>query len=653
MTEVTGSTVAGYRIESVIGRGGMATVYKAEDSRLGRKVALKLLSPALAGSEQFQQRFIRESRLAASLDHPNIIPIYEAGDSDGVLFIAMRYVAGSDLKVLLGREGRLDPDRAVRLFTQIGDALDAAHGLGLVHRDVKPGNILVTQVHEHADELPSEHVYLTDFGLTKRTSSLSGGLTGTGHFLGTVDYVAPEQIQGKPVGPEADMYALGCLLYEALTGRVPFHRDDDAAVLWAHLVEMPLPVTALRPDLPAAVNAVVSRAMAKQPEDRFASCHDMMRALRHALGQQAPGVPAAGVQPEPVVAGVAGEPGSDPGVEGAFDAAGTGVAAMEPGQAAAPQPDQAAFAADPESLVAGHADLEGAPVAVGPGQGVQGGPEQPDWPEAGYEPEGEWAAAEQDQAAGPEAWTGEAEGGWTGEAEGEWPGEAEGEAEAAPWAEELTAPPGRGRRRWLVPAIAAAVVIVLGAVAAFVLLPSRGETLSKHFSSTNSPVQYTLDHPGSWTAQQGVSTDAVVGARPDLVGSLFFERGTGNSWAGTQRLLGSSPGDAVGVYVYTSFTTLDTSSLSALQQSVSDLLPAVVSFTPTDRRLTVAGAPTDELEAEVHAPSSPSTRLGLVVDVVQSQQGGLVLMVFFAPPDQLDSQRALFEKVRNSLRITG
>ena len=292
----SGFELAGYRIESVIGRGGMAVVYRAEDTRLGRKVALKVLTPVLAHNEQFQQRFIRESRLAASLDHPNIVPIYEAGEADGQLFIAMRYVAGSDLKVLLSQEGGLPPARLLRIFVQIGDALDAAHELGLVHRDVKPGNILVASIQEHSGHGYSDHVYLTDFGLTKRTTSLSGALTGTGHFLGTVDYVSPEQIQGAPVGPATDIYALGCVLYECLTGQLPFHRDDDAALLWAHLVEAPPPVSGVRPDLPPAVDDVVARAMAKAPEDRYASCHALVRDLELALdvAVQLPGAPRTG-----------------------------------------------------------------------------------------------------------------------------------------------------------------------------------------------------------------------------------------------------------------------------------------------------------------------------------------------------------------------
>jgi YVTN family beta-propeller protein len=287
-THEPGTEIAGYRIESFIGRGGMAVVYRAEDMRLGRKVALKLLTPQLADSEQFRQRFIRESRLAASLDHPNIVPIYEAGEADGQLFISMRYVIGADLKgVLAEMGGQLPLDRTLRLFGQVGSALDSAHRAGLVHRDVKPANILVA-----ADERPGsarrDHVYLTDFGLTKRTTEMSSGLTGTGHFLGTVDYVSPEQIQGRPVGSGTDIYALGCVIYECLTGQLPFRRDDDAALLWAHLVEAPAPIHGIRPEVPAAVDDVVTRAMAKDPADRYESCEELLQELEVALNGSSP-----------------------------------------------------------------------------------------------------------------------------------------------------------------------------------------------------------------------------------------------------------------------------------------------------------------------------------------------------------------------------
>ncbi len=196
----------------------------------------------------------------------------------------MRYVVGHDLKGLLADQGgRLPLEWALRLFDQIGDALDSAHRAGLVHRDVKPANILVAESQERQGDVRGDHAYLTDFGLTKRTTELSSGLTGTGHFLGTVDYVSPEQIQGKPVGPGTDIYALGCVLYECLTGQPPFRRDDDAALLWAHLVETPSPIAGIRPDIPEAVDAVVARAMAKDPADRYGSCEELVCELESAL----------------------------------------------------------------------------------------------------------------------------------------------------------------------------------------------------------------------------------------------------------------------------------------------------------------------------------------------------------------------------------
>ena len=266
-----GTEIAGYRVESFISRGGMAVVYRAQDRRLGRRVALKLLAPELSQDERFRQRFLRESRLAASLDHPNIIPIYEAGEANGLCYIVMRYVEGSDLKELLDREGPLDLGRTSSILRHVGAALDTAHARGLVHRDVKPGNILIASGTGREDP---DHVYLTDFGLTKRSSSLSGQTT-SGRFIGTTDYVAPEQIGGKPVDARTDVYSLGCVLYQCLTGDPPFERDDEAAMLWAHLVEYPPPVSARRPGLPAGLDAVVAKAMAKAPEDRYGSCHDL------------------------------------------------------------------------------------------------------------------------------------------------------------------------------------------------------------------------------------------------------------------------------------------------------------------------------------------------------------------------------------------
>lgn len=276
--DLTGRQLGGYRLGRVIGRGGMAVVYQAEDLRLGRIVAVKLLAPELARNDVFRQRFAHESKVAAAIDHPHIVPVYEAGESDGMLYIAMRYVRGRDLRVLLDRQGPLTVRQAVRITAQVASALDAAHAHDLVHRDVKPGNILVA---EGTDSDHPEHVYLTDFGLTKKSLSLTG-LTTVGQFVGTLDYVAPEQISGKPVDGRCDVYSLGCVVYEELTGAPPFRRDDDLALLWAHLNDPVPPISALRPDLPGALDEVLGRALAKTPEQRFDSCLELVAALRAA-----------------------------------------------------------------------------------------------------------------------------------------------------------------------------------------------------------------------------------------------------------------------------------------------------------------------------------------------------------------------------------
>jgi WD40 repeat protein/tRNA A-37 threonylcarbamoyl transferase component Bud32 len=268
-----GTELAGYRIESLLGFGGMSVVYLAEDLRLKRKVALKLLSSSLAEDPSFRERFLRESELAASIDHPNIVPIYEAGKTEELLYIAMRYVEGSDLKDRLQR-GRLDPPDAIGILAQIASALDAAHARGLVHRDVKPSNVLLDT---GARPDGADHVYLADFGITKRVSE-EAGLGGDGHLLGTIDYVAPEQIAGGEVDGRADVYSLGCVLYECLVGEPPFRRDSDLAVIFAHLETEPPAPSARRPELPAALDAVIVRALAKEPEQRYAICRELARA---------------------------------------------------------------------------------------------------------------------------------------------------------------------------------------------------------------------------------------------------------------------------------------------------------------------------------------------------------------------------------------
>jgi hypothetical protein len=275
-----GTEVAGYRIVEQAGSGGMGVVYRAEETGLGgRPVALKLLPPALAGDPGFRARFLREMRVAAAIDHPNIVPIYRAGEDRGQLYLAMRYVHASDLRRVLEAEGRLEPGRALAILDQVARALDAAHARGLVHRDVKPANILLAPPVIDGDP---EHVYLVDFGLA-RSDSDDRSLGGGGSFLGTPRYAAPEQAAGRPVDGRTDGYALGCVLFECLTGHPPFPGGSGEAVLLAHLEATPPRVTTFRPDLPPAIDQVIARAMAKSPEARYPTCRALITATRQAL----------------------------------------------------------------------------------------------------------------------------------------------------------------------------------------------------------------------------------------------------------------------------------------------------------------------------------------------------------------------------------
>jgi serine/threonine protein kinase len=262
MDVAPGTVLAGYRLVELIGRGGMGEVYRAEDPELDRQVAVKVIASGLVDDGQFRSRFERECRAAAAIDHPHVLPVYRAGLDSDRLYLAMRYVDGQDLAGIIRDCGRLDLARAAELVRQIASALDAAHTIGLVHRDVKPHNVLVV------GQGGGEHAYLMDFGLTKRSASQSG-LTATGQWMGTIDYVAPEQIRGDEVGCRADVYALGCMLYELLTGMRPFQRDTDVAILYAHVAAEPPRVGAAAPGLPVALDAVVNRALAKDPADRY------------------------------------------------------------------------------------------------------------------------------------------------------------------------------------------------------------------------------------------------------------------------------------------------------------------------------------------------------------------------------------------------
>jgi serine/threonine protein kinase len=255
----------------------MGVVYLAEHERLKRMVALKVLAPELADDERFRDRFIRESELAASLDEPNVLPVYDAGEHDGNLFIAMRYVAGTDLRGLID-ESPLALEDALTVVDGVARALDAAHSRGLVHRDIKPANILVVR-----SDGPRriEHVYLSDFGITKRSASRSG-VTGTGVFVGTLEYAAPEQFEGTALGPPTDVYSAGCVLFECLVGEPPFRREQDAAVMYAHLHDPPPSASAQRPELPGGVDQVIEKAMAKRPVDRFATAGELAAAFKGA-----------------------------------------------------------------------------------------------------------------------------------------------------------------------------------------------------------------------------------------------------------------------------------------------------------------------------------------------------------------------------------
>jgi serine/threonine-protein kinase len=383
-----GTSIGGYAVDSLLGRGGMSVVYLAEDPKLGRKVALKIMSEELAENESFRSRFIREAQMAANLEHPSIVPVYDAGDADGVLYLAMRVIRGTDLRRVVTEGGPMDAERTLRILRQIASALDAAHRSGLVHRDVKPANVLISR------EGDDEHAYLTDFGLTKHVSSKSG-LTRTGQFMGTIDYVAPEQIRGNDVDGRTDQYSLGCVLYECLTGHVPFTKDQDVAILFAHLEDERPRVSAKRPDLPAGLDDVVARAMGRDPSERFDTCTAFVTAARESLGLgrgasaaaaetlapvaptvfAAPPAPAEAV-PEPHPSFPPGDPSAPPEVEPAgtgaamaATVAAASLASAETGSVEVPSPPTAPA---PPMASPVSAPPAGAPAEPAPGRSRRG-----------------------------------------------------------------------------------------------------------------------------------------------------------------------------------------------------------------------------------------------------------------------------------------
>ena len=373
-----GAQIAGYRLAEQIGWGGMAVVYRALDVRLDRWVALKILAPEIARDGSFRQRFISESRAAAAVDHPHIIPVFEAGEAGGALFIAMRYVGGGDVRTLCRRLGPLDPARTSSIIGQVASALDAAHAVGLVHRDVKPANMLLGTV---AGSGHPDHVYLSDFGLSKQALA-TAGLTQTGQFVGTLDYMAPEQIESRPVDGRTDLYALGCAAFEMLAGGPPFKRGEDLGLLFAQLSAAPPLLTARRPDLPPAIDRVLARALARSPDDRQQSCLDFAASLRAACGlewgasgQLRPGRPAAATR----LAGSASGSGR-PAAGNAAESAPWPPAPQAPGRQSAPpaaqpppRPRQPAWRpGQPPPAARGPAQSSPAPTAVELGPGSAG-----------------------------------------------------------------------------------------------------------------------------------------------------------------------------------------------------------------------------------------------------------------------------------------
>jgi serine/threonine-protein kinase len=280
-----GVEFAGCRVQELIGRGGMGVVYRGIDQRLGRPVAIKLIATEYATDATVRRRFEREARLMASIDHPNVIPVYAAGEEDGHLYLVMRYVAGTDLHHLLKDEGRLTPAEAARIVNDLGAALDAAHAAGLVHRDIKPANVL----------LAGRHVYLTDFGITRAVDS-GTKFTDSDEWVGTVDYMSPEHLRGGETDPRSDVYSLGCLLYACLTGTAPFHRATAAATILAHIEDEP-PTPSATDGVPREFDAVVARALAKATGDRYASAGELGDAALAAAEHPSPPVPALVINP--------------------------------------------------------------------------------------------------------------------------------------------------------------------------------------------------------------------------------------------------------------------------------------------------------------------------------------------------------------------
>ncbi|WP_328853960.1 protein kinase [Microbispora hainanensis] len=605
MPPLVGRQLGDYTVEAVVGRGGMATVYRARDQRLGRAVALKVLAPQLAHDDRFRDRFVRESRMVASIDHPNIIPVYEAGERDDLLFIAMRYVEGSDLRKLVQSEGPLPVGRANPLFVQIASALDAAHAHGLVHRDVKPANILVTQ---------ADHVYLTDFGLTK-SSSAEAGLTSHGHFMGTPRYVAPEQIRGLPVDGRSDLYAFACVVYEALAGQPPFQRDTELALLYAHVSHDPPPLTPYRPDLPHAVNAVLTRALAKSPAERFETCQAFVSALRDAISGGA-GDPAASPSYPPVTPSHPPVPSYPP------------VSHASPGS---PVSHGSPAAQGPAGARSQGSYPPGTPTSFPPGT-------RPPVTHPSYSAP---TASSHPPVSHPTGAMGHVQG------HGSYP-------PGSPNAQATVASAGaQGQRRGLPlgPLIGGLAILVSIAVAAALLLTKGGDTAATwntYPGSTAAP--FTMSYPSSW-GEAKTNADQWMIASPavDEFNALFAVPGN-TDWSKVNAIIKDQPDRAAGVFAQVSNTLSTSDSPMELQESLGPALPGVTTYFGVPTPTTVGAKPAFRIEGVLSDPQQAG-RLEFIAYVVrQGDTGTTVLITFFCPPGKFNQSN--IDHMVNSIAFT-
>ncbi|MEU6409447.1 protein kinase [Microbispora sp. NPDC046933] len=597
MPPLVGRRLGDYTVEAVVGRGGMATVYRARDQRLGRAVALKVLAPQLAHDDRFRDRFVRESRMVASIDHPNIIPVYEAGERDDLLFIAMRYVEGSDLRKLVQSEGALPVGRANPLFAQIASALDAAHAHGLVHRDVKPANILVTR---------SDHVYLTDFGLTK-SSAAEAGLTSHGHFMGTPRYVAPEQIRGLPVDGRSDLYAFACVVYEALAGQPPFQRDTELALLYAHVSHDPPPLTPYRPDLPHAVNAVIRQALAKSPAERFATCQAFVSALRDAISGGA-GDPAPVSPSYPPVPPVSSSSPAYPASAGSLP-----QGSYPPVTPSSFPPGTRPPVSHPSGSVPPHSVPAAShpPVSHPPDAGAAGRAQGPVQGHGSYPPGAPHAQATVASAASP----------------------------------------GRRRGLPLGPLIGGLAVLVSIAVAAALLLTRGGDTAATWNTYTGSTAApFTMAYPSAW-GEARTNADQWMIASPavDEFNALFAVPGN-TDWSKVNPIINGRPDRATGVFAQVSNTLSTSDSPLELQESLSPALPGVTTYYGAPVPTTVGARPGFRIEGVLSDPQQAGRLDFLAYVVRQGDSGTTVLITFFCPTGRCD--RSNIDHMVNTITFT-